>query len=172
MQSLAASIVTLSALAGVALTVLTLPGIWFAILVAGLAQWWHMARYGEVMFSWYTLGACVLLGLVAEAIELFASAAGSTRAGGGRRGAIGSVIGGFAGAIGGSLVMPLLGTILGAAIGAGLGALLLEQAAGTKTWTQSAKIGAGAAAGRFVATLFKAGFAGLIAIVLSVAAFL
>jgi uncharacterized protein YqgC (DUF456 family) len=171
MHYLAATLVTLGALIGVALTLFTLPGIWFAILIASLAQWWHHAHYNEWMFSWWTLGVCVGLGLVAEAVELFASAAGAAKAGGSKRGAVGSIIGGLVGAIAGSFVVPILGTIIGAAAGAGLGALLLEQASGKKTWTQSTRIGAGAAAGRLVATILKAGFAGLIALILSIAAF-
>ena len=168
---LAAILVTLSALAGIALTLLTLPGIWFAILVAGLAQWWQIAQRGTEMFSWWTLGTCVALGIMAELIELFAAAAGSAKAGGTRRGAIGSIIGGVLGAIVGSFFLPPLGTILGAAAGAGVMALLLERSGGKKTWAESTKIGAGAAAGRLVATICKTSIAALIAVILSVAAF-
>ncbi len=163
--------VCLCSLCGIALTLLTLPGIWFAVLVAGLAQWWSIAQRGEAMFSWWTLGACVVIGIAAEVAELLASAAGAAKAGGTRRGAIGSVVGGVVGAIGGSFFIPPLGTIVGAAAGAGAGALLLERAGGTKTWKQSGKIGAGAAAGRLVATIIKASLATLIAVILSVAAF-
>ncbi len=171
MTIIAGIMVAISAILGIVLTLLTLPGIWFAILVAGLAQWWHMARFNEPMFSWYTLGTCVGLGILAEVVELFASAAGAAKAGGTRRGAIGSVIGGLVGAIGGSFVVPLLGTIIGAAVGAGTGALLLERAGGKKNWKQSTKVGAGAAAGRLVASVLKTGFATVIAIILAVAAF-
>jgi hypothetical protein len=65
--------------------------------------------------------------------------------------------------------MPPLGPLIGAALGAGAGALVLERAGGRKTWVQSTKIGAGAAAGRFVASLLKTGFAVVIALVLVVA---
>lgn len=173
MAILAGIVVVICSLAGVALTLLTLPGIWLAILAAGLVQWWHIVRYDVPMFSWWTLGVCVGIGAAAELIELFASAAGAKKAGGTRRGAIGSVIGGVIGAIGGSIAIPIpvLGTIVGAAAGAGAGALLLEKAGGEKTWTQVGKIGAGAAAGRLVATIIKSSLAGLIAAILSVAAF-
>ncbi|MFN7021118.1 MAG: DUF456 family protein [Phycisphaerales bacterium] len=163
--------VVLGAILGVALTLLTLPGIWFAILVAGLAQWWSSTRTGgEEMFSWWTLGVCVGLGIIAELIELLASAAGAAKAGGTKRGAIGSVIGGIFGALAGTILIPVpvVGTVVGAAAGAGLGALLLEKAGGVKTWTQSGKVGAGAAAGRLVATVVKSGFAGAIGLILSI----
>ncbi|MCC6322771.1 MAG: DUF456 family protein [Phycisphaerales bacterium] len=171
--------IVFTSLLGVALTLLTLPGIWFAILCAGLAQWWSMSggRWGgggEQMFAWWVLGTCVGLGVCAELIELFASAAGAAKAGGTRRGAIGSVIGGLFGALAGTFLIPIpvVGTLVGAAAGAGLGALLLERAGGQKTWKQSTVVGAGAAAGRLVATIIKAGFAGAIALILSLDAFL
>lgn len=173
MSLVVAITVCLTSLCGIALTLLTLPGIWIAILVAGLAQWWSIAQRGELMFSWWTLGACAAIGIAAEVAELLASAAGAAKAGGTRRGAIGSVIGGVVGAIGGSFFLPPLGTILGAAVGAGAGALLLEleHSGGRKTWKESSKIGAGAAAGRLVATIIKASLATVIAVILSVAAF-
>lgn len=173
MTIVAGIVVVICSVAGVALTLLTLPGIWLAILAAGLVQWWSIARTDEAMFSWWTLGVCVGIGAAAELIELFASAAGAKKAGGTRRGAIGSVVGGLVGAIGGSIAIPIpvLGTIVGAAAGAGAGALLLEKASGEKTWVQSSKIGAGAAAGRLVATVIKSSLAGLIAVILGVAAF-
>lgn len=173
MVTTVAIFVGLFALLGVALTILTLPGIWLAIIAAALAQWWHMSRYdGALMFDWWTLGICVGLGLIAEVIELLASAAGAAKAGGTRRGAIGSVVGGFIGAIGGTFVLPVpvLGTIVGAAAGAGAGAVLGERT-GARTWKESGKVGVGAAAGRFVATIVKGGFAMVIAAILTVTAF-
>lgn len=173
MSIVAAILVVVSALGGVVLTLFTLPGIWLAILTAGLVQWWSLATGRGEVFSWWTLGTCAAIGIAAELIELLASAAGAKKAGGTRRGAIGSVIGALAGAIVGSIAIPIpvLGTIIGAAAGAGGGALLLERAGGRKTWAQSTKIGAGAAAGRLVATVIKSGLAGVIAVILSVAAF-
>ncbi len=173
MSIVAGILVVVCSLGGVVLTLFTLPGIWLAILGAGLVQWWSIATDRGEIFSWWTLGACVAIGVAAELIELLASAAGAKKAGGTRRGAIGSVIGALVGAIVGSFAIPVpvLGTIVGAAAGAGGGALLLERSGGRKTWTQSTKIGAGAAAGRLVATVIKSGLAGVIAIILSVAAF-
>lgn len=170
---LAGIVVVVCSLAGVALTILTLPGIWLAILAAGLVQWWHIARYDEPMFSWWTLGIAVGIGVVAELVEFLASAAGAAKAGGTRRGAVGSVVGGLVGAILGSVAIPvpILGTVVGAAAGAGVGAFALERAGGRKTWMESTKIGAGAAAGRLVATAVKSGLAGVIAVMLSVGAF-
>lgn len=170
MAIVAGIVVAIVALAGVALTLLTLPGIWIAILCAALVQWWYIVEYGTELLSWWTLGTCVAIAAAAEIIELFASAAGAKRAGGTKRGAIGSVIGGVVGAIAGSILIPVpvIGTLVGAAAGAGSGALLLEKAGGQKTWTQSGKIGAGAAAGRLVASVVKTSLAGVVAVILIV----
>lgn len=167
MDSLAAIIVIVCAFTGVALTVLTLPGIWFALLVGVIAELWRGGGEGAFI-SWWTLGTCLGMGVVAEGVELFASAAGSTKMGGTKRGAIGSLVGALVGAIGGTPFFPPLGTILGGALGAGIGALLLERH-GKMSWKGSMKVGGGAAAGRFVATLAKMGFALVVAGILCVA---
>lgn len=166
--------VCLSGIVGVVLTALTLPGIWFSLLCAALAQWWSISHSGAAnpMFSWWTLGVCFALGVIAELVEIAASAFGAAKAGGTRKGAIASVIGGLLGAIIGSLILPLVGTILGAALGAGLAALLVERHGSDMSWAQSGKVGAGAAAGRLAATLAKIAFAIVIAIILGVAAFI
>ena len=174
LEWIASGIVVVAAVLGVLITALTLPGIWFMILAAIGVQAWFLYRTPPAqLFDWWTLAACVALGLLAEAVEIFASAVGAKKAGGTRRGAIGSVIGGLAGALLGTVVIPIpiLGTILGAALGAGGGALIAERHNGGKTWREASTIGAGAAVGRLAATVAKVGFAALIAAILSVAVF-
>jgi uncharacterized protein len=167
-------LVTLVAIVGVALTLLTLPGIWVAVAAAVLAQWWHMERYdGTLMYSWWVIGVVIGLAVLGEVVEMFASAAGAAGAGGTKRGAIGSVVGGLVGAILGTVLLPIpiVGTLVGATVGAGLGAVIAERHGGRKTWVESGKIGAGAAAGRLAATLAKASIAACVAVVLGVASF-
>lgn len=175
MEIVAAVSVVLGCLLGVLLVALTLPGIWFMILVAiGFQAYFAMREPPTLMYAWWTLGACVLLGIIAEAVEAFASAVGAKKAGGTRRGAIGSVIGGILGAILGTVLLaflPVLGTILGAVLGAGGGALIAERHNGAKTWRQASTIGAGAAAGRLAATIAKVGFAAVVATILCIGAF-
>ncbi len=174
MELLAASLVALGALLGVVLTAATLPGIWIMILVAAGCQAWLMLREPPAqMFDWWTLGACLILALLAELVEIFASAVGTKKAGGTRRGAIGSVIGALAGALLGTVLIPIpiLGTILGAALGAGGGAIIAERHNARKTWREAATIGAGAAVGRLAATIAKVAFAVVVATILCVAAF-
>ncbi len=161
-------IMLLTTLAGVVLTTLTLPGLWFIVLAAIFCQWWQEGT----LYSWCTIGVAAGLGLVAELLEIGASAVGASAVGGTRRGAIGSIVGAILGAIGGSFVFPIIGTIVGGAVGAGLGALLMERHAGAMSWTGSAKVGAGAATGRLVATILKVAFTIVVGIILSIAAFI
>lgn len=159
---------------GVLLTAFTLPGLWIAIVGAALAQWWHSAKYGTELFSWWTLGACLCIGVVAEVGELVASAFGAAKAGGSRKSSVAAVLGAIVGAIVGTVLLaflPVIGTIIGAALGAGIAALLTEKHLGEKTWKDASKVGAGAAAGRLVATVLKVGLAGVVAFILTVAAF-
>ncbi|HPO92663.1 MAG TPA: DUF456 domain-containing protein [Phycisphaerales bacterium] len=182
--------VAIGCLLGVLLTVLTFPGIWFMVLAAALAQWWSYEQLPgagiagaapdpaspavaqSLMFNWWVLGTAAALALLGEIIEFFASALGAAKAGGTRRGAIGSILGGLIGAIAGTMILPILGTILGAALGAGVGALLFERHAGRKTWKEATKVGAGAAAGRLVATIAKAAIACAVALMLTLDAFI
>lgn len=152
-------------LIGVALTALTLPGLWLPVLAACI---WEFFFPGS--FSWWTIGAAALLGVIAEAIEFFGAAAGTKRSGGTRSGALGATIGSIIGAIAGSMVLPIIGTIAGAVIGAGAGAITGERGIAGKTWQASMKSGAGAARGRAVALIVKTSVAAVIGLVLAVAA--
>lgn len=151
---------------GLVLSLLTLPGIWLPIVVALIFQW-----FVPGMFPWWVIGVAAGLGLLAELLELVASAAGSTKAGGTKRAAAGAILGTIAGAIIGSLV-PLfpIGTIVGAVAGAGVGASLCDRSRLNRTWKESANVGAGAAAARGVAIVLKGIFGALIALVLIVGA--
>ncbi len=193
-ELLIAIAVSLAALGGVLLTAATLPGIWFMLLCAGLAQWWslsgspidpldpgvgltdqllHPPISDSQMFSWWVLGVVAFIAILGEVTDFAASAVGAATAGGTKRGAIGSIIGGLLGAFGGTFIIPIpvLGTILGAALGAGLGALLAERHGGRMTWKQAGKVGSGAAVGRLAATLVKTGLAIAAALILCIDAF-
>src|SRR4051812_13252169 len=76
--------------------------------------------------GWHSLIALVVLGVIAEAAEFFAGAAGSKAAGGRKRGMIGAIVGALVGGIIGTPLFPIIGTILGACLGAFIGAALLE----------------------------------------------
>lgn len=165
---LAASIVTLGALLGVALTLITMPGIWFMIGVALVCFWWQPG-----MFSWWTIGAAITLAVSAELAELVASAAGSGKAGGTRHGAWGSILGSILGLVAGTLLIPIpiLGSLLGAVLGAFVGAALAERGVAQRSWGESVKSGQGAAVGRLLSSVIKSAFAILVALLLVVDAF-
>jgi uncharacterized protein YqgC (DUF456 family) len=153
---------------GIVLTLITLPGVWLMLAVAiGMELLFPVEP-----FSHWTIGVCAGVALAGEVFEFMASAVGAKKVGGGRSGAIGSVVGALAGAIVGTFAIPLpiIGSLAGAVLGAGAGALLAERGVGGKTWAHSAKIGGGAAAGRLAASLVKAALTAAIGVALTVAA--
>ena len=157
--------IALASAVGIGLTLLGLPGIWLTIGVA-LVAW--IIR-GE-MFSWWTMGACVALGLLAELLEFVLSAAGAARAGGSKRAAVASIAGGVVGGILGAPFLFPIGTILGAALGAGAAAGIFEATKPGRTLEQSYAVGQGAAVGRLVATIVKTTVNAVIALILVLAA--
>lgn len=165
---LAFFILLVTSLVGVALTLLTLPGVWLILAVAVAAQF----AYGDPqLFSWWTLGAALGLALLGEVAELGASAVGATRCGGGRSGAVGSIVGSTIGAIAGTFLIPVpvAGTIAGGVIGAAAGAVAAERGLAKRTWGDSCRIGQGAAVGRLIATIAKLGVTAAVGILLTLA---
>ena len=67
--------------------------------------------------------------------------------------------------------IPILGTVIGAVVGAGVGAVLGERGVSGTEWGRSAKIGAGAAAGRAASVIVKSLLTALCGAILTVAAF-
>ena len=136
--------------AGLALAVVNLPGLWLMALAAGV--------YAAVShFQFVTVKVVVVLlglALVAEIIDTLSAGAGAKRAGASRRGLIGAVIGGLVGALFFSLPIPVIGTVAGLCIGTFAGALIAELTAG-KEMGQSMLIGVGAVKGRLLGILFK-----------------
>jgi uncharacterized protein YqgC (DUF456 family) len=163
-NAIAATIVIVASFAGVILTLLTLPGMWLS-LVAGVA----VALWRPDLLSWWSVGVAGGLAVLAEAIELIASAAGAKKGGASKHGAIGAVIGSFVGALVGSPFLFPIGTVVGGVAGAGLGAVIAERGFKGRSWGDSAKAGQGAAIGRLVATALKTLLALVMALVLSIA---
>ncbi len=163
-----ASVALLTGIAGAVFVVLTLPGIWLMVLISALCMWWQ-----PEVISWKAVLMLAILAGIAEAVEFFASAVGSKRFGGSKRGALGSIVGTILGAIVGTFAIPIpiVGTIAGGIIGAGLGALMVERGIVQQTWKDSAKSGTGAAAGRAVSIFVKLGLAIAAGLFFIVAAF-
>lgn len=143
----------------VALTLLTLPGMWALLVLATGLQIWQ-----PNLFSWWTIIACAGLALLAEVLEFVASAAGAAKGGASKKGALAAIVGSLVGAIVGSFFLPPIGTILGAMLGAGIAVAWVETALNRRSMTDATKAAGGAAAGRLVATIIKGSLAVVVAI--------
>jgi uncharacterized protein YqgC (DUF456 family) len=101
------------------LVVFGLPGNWLIVVSTCLLAWW---RWGNNVFSIYTLVAIVVLAVVGELAEFTAGMIGARRSGASRRGSVAAIFGAVVGAIFGTFMIPVvfLGTLIGACVGAGL----------------------------------------------------
>ncbi|RMH28700.1 MAG: DUF456 family protein [Planctomycetota bacterium] len=165
MTALAAGIMALVGVAGVLATLFALPGLWLIVAAGAAVDLWRPDTY-----ALSTLLIAAGLAVLAEVLELVAAGAGAKQAGGGKRAAVGAIAGAIVGAILGTPILPIVGTILGGAVGAGVGAVLLEGTKPGRSWADLGRVGRGAATGRLLATLIKAGFAVAVAVLLTVAA--
>jgi uncharacterized protein YqgC (DUF456 family) len=155
--------ILIASVLGVLLTFLTLPGTWLVLIVGVIIQY----SLGKPhIFDDRTLLACLGIAIIGEIVEIVASAAGAKRAGGGRSASILSIIGAGVGAIAGGMIVPVIGAIPGGIAGAALGAIAGQRGIARSTWSHSLRVAKGAAIGRFVATIAKAGAAGLIGVIL------
>jgi uncharacterized protein len=147
-------------LTGLALAIMTLPGLWLMLAVSALYAWGTGWQY----LGWKTLGVLLALAALAEVIEITSAGAGARRAGGGRRGMWGAIIGGIIGGV--VLTIPLwfVGTLIGVCIGTFAGAMIGEFSRG-HTLGRSVLIGASAAGGRLKGTLIKVGFGCLMLVI-------
>lgn len=155
-------IVLVAGLAGLVLTIITLPGTWVTVGAGvGVCLW------RPDLISWWAVAVALVLAGLGELIELIASAVGASRAGGTKKGAAGAILGSLLGALLGAPFLFPIGSIAGAAVGAGVGTLVAERGIAGKSWRDSARAGGGAAAGRLVAIVLKTGIAAGIALALA-----
>ena len=154
-----------------------LPGTWLLIGLAALVELADslvLSGDDPLTFGWPLIAGCALLGVVGEAVEAGAGAAGTRLGGGTRRGMLGAIVGGVVGAIVLTLLLPvpLVGTLVGALLGTFVGALVGEA-------TGARSIGAGrnlkaafaATVGRLAGTLGKMAIASVVLVLLARAAF-
>jgi uncharacterized protein len=145
-----------------------LPGTWLMVLFPVLLKWWQPDQF---MVSWTVLGVAVGLAMLGEVLEFVLGAAGSRRTGGSTRGAVLALVGSIVGGIMGiALPVPLVGPLLGACLGAFVGALVGNLWAGRKLF-QSLAAGRGAATGQFWGTVLKLAIGAIMAVMLTIAAF-
>jgi uncharacterized protein len=142
------------------LTVFGMPGNWLIVLATAIYSYCLPAKWA-VSLGWKILVILAVLAALGELLELLAGAAGTTKAGGSKRGAalalLGSIIGSVVGVIVGipiPLVGPILAALFFAAIGATAGAMLGEAWVG-KDLNASWQIGKAAFWGRLIGTMSK-----------------
>jgi uncharacterized protein YqgC (DUF456 family) len=152
-------------LIGLLVNILGLPGLW--LMVAGYGAY-ALATGWDRYVGWPSLIAILVLGLVAEAVEFLAGAAGSKAAGGRTRGMIGAIVGAFVGALFLSIIpIPIVSQIVGACLGAFIGAGVMEFT--DRDLAHSFRVGVGAAKGRFLGIVSKLAF-GVIMMLVALAA--
>ncbi len=140
-----------------------LPGTWmllgFAVIVE-LGDTVVVPPPDETTFGWGLLAVCGGLGVVGEAIEAGAGAAGTRMGGGTKRGMWGAILGGVVGAVvfTVALPIPLVGTLVGALIGTFAGAFIAEatgEDAHTRATSENLRAALAATVGRLAGTLGK-----------------
>lgn len=151
------------------LVVFGLPGNWLIVVSTCLFAWW---RWGDRVFSIYTLIAIVILAVLGELFEFLGGMHGAKSAGASWRGSIAALAGAITGAILGTFLIPILflGTLLGACIGAGLGAWAMEFSRGKKM-KESVRYAVGAGLGEFLGITSKFALGIIIWFTVAVAAF-
>lgn len=148
---------------GWCLTMLSMPGNWVMVAVVGLFAWLSPASGPNI--GWPVFFVLVGLAVVAELLELAASALGASRAGGSRRGAVLAILGSMIGAIVGAAVglpIPIVGSLIAAIVFAGFGAMvgaMLGETWKGRTLAETWKVGQAAFWGRLLGALAKTGIA-------------
>lgn len=154
-STVAAVLLVLLMVGALFLIPLGLPGIWIMILVLV-----GMTVLGEV--AWITLGALVLLALVAEGVEWATVAWMGKRYGGSSRAFWGAIAGGLLGVVIG-MPIPIVGPLLAGIAGTFLGAAAVTLHE-TRSLETASRVGWGTALGRTIAVGVKTA-AGLVILV-------
>ncbi len=142
------------------LNLLSLPGNWLMLILAGAFAWLFSSEAGQGI-GWPTVAILAGLCVVGELIESFAGAAGAAKLGGSRRGMILSVLGAVAGSLLGTIVgspIPVVGSVIAAVVGGGAGAFagaLVGEHWKGKQLGQGMKVGRAAFLGRIWGTIGK-----------------
>lgn len=134
----------------VAISFARLPGTWLILISATVYSWLH---------DWATPGLWALVGLgivavIAELLEMAASAVAVQRSGASRRAMWGALIGGMLGMFVFSIPLPVIGTLIGGALGCFVGAVIGEMSSRDELG-HVAKVGAFAAIGQITGVLLK-----------------
>lgn len=139
---------------------LGLPGNWMIVIVAAGYAWWGPTESAADL-GWYVVAVLVALAVLGEIVELVAGAAGVSKRGGSRRGALLAIVGSLIGSIVGMFVglpIPIVGSLVAAVVFAALGALagaMLGESWKGRSFDASLEIGKAAFVGRLLGTVAK-----------------
>lgn len=150
---LALALTVLSALIGIALTVVLMPGAWLCIA----AMFFIGVLWKPELISspWWTFGIATFIALLGECLELFAGAYGARKGGGSASGAVAAIFGAIVGAFVGVPLLFPFGSLMLAMLFAGAATITVERVVHRKRWEESSRAGFGAALGRGLATVAK-----------------
>ena len=137
---------------GLILVPLGLPGLW-VMVGAGLT---YNLVMGDAELSIWTVGAVLVLAVIAEVIEFSLAGRYARKYGGSRRAGWGAIIGGMVGAVMGvPIPIPFVGSMIGAFVGAFVGALAFEYSRRDANVQSATRVATGALFGRVVAAGMK-----------------
>jgi uncharacterized protein len=148
-----------TALTGLVLIPLGLPGLW--VMVLGVIGYGWLTGFEAVGVG--TIALVVAIAMVGELVEAWLGFRAARRYGGSRRAGWGAVIGGIAGAIVG-VPVPIVGSVIGAFVGAFAGAAAFEYL-GTPSLDGAARAGWGAVLGRALGAAVKVALGVVIAVI-------
>lgn len=147
-----------------------LPGNWLLLIFAVIYKL-VLPENSHPEITWMVLCILLVLAILGEVWEFAAGAAGATRRGGSRRGAIMAIVGSLVGSIAGAMigipvpiVGPLIGALIGGAGGAFAGAYFGERG---RSHADRVEIGKGALVGRLLGTAGKLIFGLLMLIIVT-----
>jgi uncharacterized protein len=138
-----------SAVAGLLLIPLGLPGLW--VIVLGIVGYGWLTDFRTVS-TWFLVTA-IALALLGELLEAWIGFRFAQRYGGSRRAGWGALIGGLIGAIVG-VPVPVVGSVVGGFVGAFAGATLFEYSRARRS-EGAVRAGWGAVLGRAAAAALK-----------------
>lgn len=153
-----------TALIGLFLTVIGLPGTWLFLGAATLFKLFDET----IPLAWWAIFTGFGLALVAEAIEWLAASRYAMKYGGSGRAGWGALIGGIAGAFAG-IPIPIIGSLIGSLAGSFIGALIAEYSVGG-SHEHAGRVAWGALIGRVVATAAKASLGAVVAVLVLLSA--
>lgn len=156
MEVLALLLLLVSAVAGLLLIPLGLPGLW--VMLLGLIGYGALTDFRTVGLG--TMGIALALAFTGEVVESIVGFKYARKYGGSRRAGWGAVLGGLIGAFAG-IPIPIIGSIIGSFVGSFIGAAIFEF---TKSPDSAARAGWGALVGRVIATALKTALGFLIAL--------